>query len=631
MITMAPASPTADLRDRLAIPGSRLDDLNAFLLDPDARIVNDLLAVVARHGTPDEINRKAREAGALPALLDRVRETRPDYLRDLEWLEEQRERGVFVSVADFRRGVLGDRADTMTFRDDMAVTLEVSSLQYFPWVIAAARRAMADRSLMPGRWIRVRKMREQEADGDLAAVAAAMKIIGASVVETLDTKGTDGSNVHLDGPATITGYFGGVGQPNDHPLLWVDEYLRYYTTYGVRQVLNLNPGTVLAGYLLHRLGVDIEFKISVFMGNDNPFAGLWTLLGAKLFAREDGTTPLVGFNWSNSVDNETLEIAAQIRRALGFEDTVRFEHHITETQKSIVRQPYDRREELIELADHVPNISAKHEGGDPAVDAAHPHPSDILDYFRDKTEVIASGDWDALADDFTDKIDATNHTARALTEHGLSFVARPAPAPLSTRRGSAPWVPGFAAGPAGLRPERRAQQVRHARHPGHDPLVGHAGEVDPRVVRLLDRRVERGARDVRDPGLGQQLVPHEGRRVEPVRERQPGEQPAVGTGPGDAGGERLLDDAEHEVALAPVGGTDPPDVLVEVVTIQVGGGGGHVQGAALGVRRELEEPEPGDDLAARDRPPEPHPGRQRLREAPEVDDPPLGVEALERR
>ena len=310
---------TTDLRARLAIPASRLDELNAFLLDPDARIVNDLLAVVARYGTPDEINRTAREAGALPALLDRVRATRPDYLDDLAWLADQRDRGAFVSVADFRRGVLGDRADTMAFRDDMAVTLEVSSLQYFPWVIAAARRAIADRSLMPGRWIRVRKMKEQEADGDLAAVAAAMQIIGASVVETLDTKGTDGSNVHLDGPATITGYFGGVGQPNDHPLLWVDEYLRYYTTYGVRQVLNLNPGTVLAGYLLHRLGVDIEFKISVFMGNDNPFAGLWTLLGARLFAREDGTTPLVGFNWSNSVDNETLEIAAQIRRALGFE------------------------------------------------------------------------------------------------------------------------------------------------------------------------------------------------------------------------------------------------------------------------------------------------------------------------
>ena len=43
-----------------------------------------------------------------------------------------------------------------------------------------------------------------------------MQIIGASYVETLDTKGTDGSNIHLGGPATITGYFGGIGQPNDH-------------------------------------------------------------------------------------------------------------------------------------------------------------------------------------------------------------------------------------------------------------------------------------------------------------------------------------------------------------------------------------------------------------------------------
>jgi len=414
---------TADLRARLAIPAARLDDLNALLLDPGSRLVNDLLAVVDRYGTPEEINRRAREAGQLPALLERVRVTHPEHLADLDWLAEQRDRGVFVSVADFRRAVLGPRADTIAFRDDLAVTLEVSALQYFPWLIAAARRAIAERTLLPGRWVRVRAMKEQEADGDLAAVAAAMQIIGASVVETLDTKGSDGSNVHLGGPATITGYFGGVGQPNDHPLLWLDEYLHYYTEYGVRQVLNVNPGTVLAGYLLHRLGVDIEFKISVFMGNDNPFAGLWTLIGAKLFARDDGSSPLVGFNWSNSVSNETLEITADIRRALGFEDVVRFEHHITETQKSIVRQPYDRRAELLELAGRVANISAKHEGGDPDVDAARAHPSDILDYFRDRSEVVASGDWDALALNFMDKLDATNHTARALTEHGLAFVA----------------------------------------------------------------------------------------------------------------------------------------------------------------------------------------------------------------
>jgi len=151
---------SSDLRQRLAVPSDRLGTLNTFLLDPSARIVNDLLAVVARYGTPEEINRRAREAGALPALLDRLRTANPQYLADLEWLTEQRDRGAFVSVADYRRAVLGNRADVMTFRDELGVTLEVSALQYFPWVIAAARRAIADRSLMPGRWIRVRKMKE---------------------------------------------------------------------------------------------------------------------------------------------------------------------------------------------------------------------------------------------------------------------------------------------------------------------------------------------------------------------------------------------------------------------------------------------------------------------------------------
>ena len=56
---------------------------------------------------------------------------------------------------------------------------------------------------MPGRFIKVRKMKEQELDGDLAAMAAAMQIMGASYVETLDTKGTDGSNIHLGGPETM--------------------------------------------------------------------------------------------------------------------------------------------------------------------------------------------------------------------------------------------------------------------------------------------------------------------------------------------------------------------------------------------------------------------------------------------
>jgi hypothetical protein len=412
-----------NLRDLLQISPSCLDEINELLLDPNNRALNAFLEVVEKYGPPEEINRKAAEARRLPNLMARLEQVAPSYVEDLNWLAQQRDRGAFISVADYRRNVLGDKADAMDLNADLAVTLEISALQYFPFLIEEARQAIERRELMPGRFIRVRKMKEQEADGDILAVAVAMQIVGASYVETLDTKGTDGSNVHLGGPETITGYFGGVGQPNEYALKWLDEFLYYYTTYGIKQVLNINPGTVFLGYLLYKLGVDNEFKISVFMGNDNPYAALWTLVGAKLFSRPDGTSPLIGFNWSNSVNNETMEITAQIRRDLGFEDVVRFEHHITETYKSIVRQPYDRLAELVEIADHVANISAKHEGAPPEVEETREHPSDILDYFRDKSEVEESGHMPYMLRNYLDKHDSVNRTARALTEHGLAFIA----------------------------------------------------------------------------------------------------------------------------------------------------------------------------------------------------------------
>lgn len=413
-----------DLREKLKISAAQLDEINALLLDPSTQVINDFLEVVAKYGTVEEINRKAAEARSLPNLMARLKETGSPYLKDIEWLIEQRDKVAFISVADYRRKVLGDRADTLAFKDEFAVTLEISALQYFPFLIMEAKQAIERGELMPGRYIRVRRMREQEADnGDILAVAAAMQVVGASYVETMDTKGTDGSNIHLGGPETITGYFGGVGQPNDYALKWLDEFLYYYTTYGIKQVLNVNPGTVLLSYFLHKLGVDNEFKVSVYMGNDNPYAALWTLIGAKLFGREDGSTSLIGFNWSNSVNNETIEITAQVRKALDLEDIVRFEHHIVETYKSIVRQPYDRTAELVELADHVANISAKHEGAGPEVDETREHPSDILDYFRDKAEILEAGDMPHLGRNYLDKHDALNRTAWALTERGLSFIA----------------------------------------------------------------------------------------------------------------------------------------------------------------------------------------------------------------
>ncbi len=414
----------SDLQRRLAIPPDHLEAINKLLLDPKSPVVRDFLAVVEKHGGPEEINRKAKAARELPNLMRRLRECGSPYVKDIEWLTHERDRGAFVSVADFRRRIVGAKADSMKFDDAHAVTLEISALQFFPWLIAEAKQAIERHEVMPGRYIRVRTMAEQVSDhGDTLAIAAAMQIVGASYVETLDTKGTDGSNIHLGGPATITGYFGGVGQPNAHALGWVDEFLGYYKEYGIRQVLNINPGTVLLGYFLHKLGIDIEFKISVFMGNDNPYAALWTLIGAKLFSRDDGTTSLIGFNWANSVDNSTIERGAEVRRALGFENVVRFEHHITETWKSIVVQPYDRTNELVDLADHVANISAKHEGGKPEVDGRREHPSDILEYFLPKTEIEARGLMPALERNYLDKHDAVNATAAALAKRGLSFIA----------------------------------------------------------------------------------------------------------------------------------------------------------------------------------------------------------------
>ena len=416
-------------QSKLKIDSNRLNEINEFLLRDDNPLVNNLLKVIEKYGGVDEINRTAEEARKLENLLSQLEAKDSAYLNDLTWLQEQRDDDAFISIPDYRRNLLGDKADSTKFDDSFAVTLEISACQYFPWLIEEAKQSIEKHELMPGRFIRVRNMAEQIADNQVIAFAAAMQIVDASYVETLDTKGTypgeDGApvNIHLGGPDTITGYFGGVGMPNKFPLKWADEYLNYYTKYGVKQVLNINPGSVLLGYMMHKLGIDMEFKISVYMGNDNPYACLWTLLTAKLFSRDDGTSPLIGFNLSNSVDNSTIEMAAYIREDFGFEDVVRIEHHITETYKHIVRQPYDRLPELLDLADHVKNISAKHEGAVPEIDATRDYPSDILDYFRPKADIIEQGHMPLNLLNYLDKHHALNRTAEELTKRGLTFIA----------------------------------------------------------------------------------------------------------------------------------------------------------------------------------------------------------------
>lgn len=418
-----------DPRAELRINEDSLKDINRFLLKKDNPLVNRLLEIVDKYGGVKEINKRANDARKIGNLMNRLEKKKSPFTKDLEWLGKQRDKEAFISVSEYRKKILGRKAESTKFDESFAVTLEISAFNFFPWLIEEAKQAIKKQELMPGRYIRVRSMKEQLEDDDVLAFAASMQIIGASYVQTLDTKGTlpglNGKpiNVHLGGPETITGYFGGVGVPNEYSLKWADEFLHYYTEYGLPQVLNTNSGTVLLGYWLRKLGIDIEFKISVFLGNDNPYSILWTLMTAKLFSREDGSTPLIGFNLSNSVNNETIELAAYVRDAFDFDNVIRIEHHITEAYKSIVRQPYDRTDELMKLADHVKNISAKHEGGIPETEVKRDHPSDILDYFMPKKDIVAKGLMPRLLINYLDKHDAVNRTAEALTKHGLTFVA----------------------------------------------------------------------------------------------------------------------------------------------------------------------------------------------------------------
>lgn len=419
----------ADLRERLRIDEGNLREINEFLLQKNNPLVNAVLQIVEKYGGVDEINRKAKEARRIESLMGRLERKRSPFVKDLEWLVKMRDEEAFISIPEYRKKILGKKAESIKFNEAFAVTLEISAFNFFPWIVEEAKRAIAQRSLMPARYIRVRSMEEQVEDDDIVAFAAAMQVVGASYVQTLDTKGTmpgpDGKsiNVHLGGADTIAGYYGGIGIPNDYTLKWVDEFLHYYTEYGLPQVLNTNSGTVLLGYWLRKLGIDIEFKISVFLGTDNPYSILWTLLTTKLFSRDDGSTPLIGFNLSNSVSNETIELSAYVRRAFGFEDIVRIEHHVTEAYKSIVRQPYNRTDELVQLANHVKNISAKHEGGIPETEEKREHPSDILEYFLSKKDIVEKGLMPKLLTNYLDKHDALNITAEALTRHGLTFMA----------------------------------------------------------------------------------------------------------------------------------------------------------------------------------------------------------------
>jgi hypothetical protein len=159
----------SDLREMLAIGQDKLDAVNRLLLDENNPLTNDLLRVIEKFGGVEAINQKAAENGRAGNLLVRLREMDSPYVADLQWLMEQKEAGAFVSMADYC-GALG--VDPSGLNQANAVTLEISAMQYFPWLMAQARHCIEHKELMPGRVIRVRNMAEQSRDnGDLLATA----------------------------------------------------------------------------------------------------------------------------------------------------------------------------------------------------------------------------------------------------------------------------------------------------------------------------------------------------------------------------------------------------------------------------------------------------------------------------
>src|SRR4030042_4115303 len=127
-----------NLKKRLRISPSALREVNQFCLDPNNPVINGLLRVLEKYGAPEEINAKARKAQKLSNLLKRLQVMKSPYLKDLEWLMAEQEKGSFISISEFRRKVLGKQVDGMTFDEAHAVTLEISAFQYFPWLLPAA-------------------------------------------------------------------------------------------------------------------------------------------------------------------------------------------------------------------------------------------------------------------------------------------------------------------------------------------------------------------------------------------------------------------------------------------------------------------------------------------------------------
>lgn len=413
--------------NNLGIDLGVINQFNAWINDPRNEYIRQIRSLLNKYGTVDEINAMAREAKKLSTRMSRLEALgAADYIEQIKWLEHQRDTGAFVSIEEFRQNVLGEAYKKTYFPETNAVTLEISSLNYFDWLMEAAHQALEQRTLLPTRYIVIRPLRDVELarPGELIAIDAALDVIGATHCIQMDTTGKNtGANNHAQSTDTMIGWLGGSGMPNEHVLMWIDELLYYYTTYGVDHILNVTPGTMLAMSLLYKMGIDVTMKGSVLMGTDNVYTGIFYLLMTRMFAREDGSVPMRGLNPADSVNLETMRQLADLRLQLGLENEVRIEQHVTNFYKDVVAQPFIRRDLLVESAKTIPYMSAKHEGADPSIEATLEHPSNNLEFILPDREVLAGNHFEHMQRSFLYGVAEANKTAEALTRSGMSFIA----------------------------------------------------------------------------------------------------------------------------------------------------------------------------------------------------------------
>lgn len=86
-----------------------MEELNAFLADPANPLIGDLLRVVAKYGSAEEINARAREAGRVESLMRRLEKLNSPYVKDLEWLMTARDEGKFIPISAYRSKVAPER------------------------------------------------------------------------------------------------------------------------------------------------------------------------------------------------------------------------------------------------------------------------------------------------------------------------------------------------------------------------------------------------------------------------------------------------------------------------------------------------------------------------------------------